>query len=208
LKLKSPTQVISGHGVGFSELNLKSKKNLLNGYFQAHQYLLHSRVIAELRGIRLNYESPTLIGWIEKAQIENPVFIHLRLGDYKNETGIGILPKRYYKKALQELDLKKQSKNIWIFTDEVESVERYIQIPTGFKVRIIGNNGLSPAETLELMRYGSAYIIANSTFSWWAAYLSYRSECTKIMPSPWFQNMPSPKGIKPPDWIEIDFLKD
>jgi hypothetical protein len=89
----------------------------------------------------------------------------------------------------------------------MESVNEFISLPPTFNVSVIGENGLNPAETLELMRHGSAYVIANSTFSWWAAFLSYQSGCTKIMPAPWFQNMPSPIGIKPQDWIEIEFLK-
>jgi hypothetical protein len=206
LKFKSATNVISGEGVGYCELILKPGQTLLNGYFQAHQYAFDPAVYSQLQEIRLKKESPALVGWIQKAQLENPIIIHLRLGDYKKEAGIGILPAEYYQKALKELEVKEKSKNIWIFTDEVESVERFIQPPFEFKVSIIGENGLNPAETLELMRHGSAYVIANSTFSWWAAFLSYQSGCTKIMPSPWFQNMPSPVGIKPQDWTEIEFL--
>jgi len=207
LKFKSATNVISGEGVGYCELSLKPGQNLLNGYFQAHQYPFDPLVYARMREIRLNEESTALIGWIKKAQYENPIVIHLRLGDYKNEAGIGILPLEYYQKALQELEGKEESKNIWIFTDEVESVDRFIKPPSQFKVTIMGENGLNPAETLELMRHGSAYVIANSTFSWWAAFLSYQIGCTKIIPSPWFQNMPSPIDIKPQDWTEIEFLR-
>ncbi len=208
LKFRAPTHVVSGEGVGFCEINLKTGHNLLNGYFQAHQYPFDPAVYNRLREIRLVNESSTLIRWIEKARLENPIFIHLRLGDYKNESGIGVIPTKYYEKALRELELKGVSRNIWIFTDEAESVHGYIQPPSEFKITVIGENGLNPAETLELMRHGSAYVIANSTFSWWGAFLSYRSGCPKIMPTPWFQNMPSPVGIKPPDWIEIDLLKD
>ena len=208
LKFKSSVNIISGEGVGYCELNLKPGRNLLNGYFQAHQYPFDPVVYSRMREIRLKEESPALIGWIEQAQLESPIIFHLRLGDYKNETGIGLLPAEYYQKALKELEAKEESKNIWIFTDEVESIDRYVRPPAEFKVSVIGENGLNPAETLELMRHGSAYVIANSTFSWWAAFLSYQSECTIIMPRPWFQNMPSPMGIKPPEWTEIEFLKN
>jgi hypothetical protein len=99
------------------------------------------------------------------------------------------------------------SKNIWIFTDEAESVSEFVSPSPNFRVSIIGEIGLNSAETLELMRYGSGYVIANSTFSWWAAFLSYQSKCTTIMPTPWFQKKSSPIGIKPHDWTEIEFLK-
>jgi hypothetical protein len=206
-KFKERTQVLSGEGVGFCQVKIKPGRNLLNGYFQAHQFPFSSDVYHQIRDIRLKDVSPSLEAWIRKAESENPIIVHLRLGDYKQESGIGVLTPDYYKIALQELESKNSSKNIWIFTDEMESVNEFISLPPTFNVSVIGENGLNPAETLELMRHGSAYVIANSTFSWWAAFLSYQSGCTKIMPAPWFQNMPSPIGIKPQDWIEIEFLK-
>jgi len=207
LKFKERTNILSGEGVGFCTINLKPKRNLLNGYFQGHQFPSHPAVSTLIKEIKLQEVSESLNWWIEKAKAENPVIVHLRLGDYKYEGGIGVLPPSYFEKALKNVDLRESSKNIWIFTDEVESVRNYISPPATFSVRIIGENGLNPAETLELMRYGSAYVIANSTFSWWAAFLSYQSGCTTIMPTPWFQNMPSPIGIKPRDWIEVEILK-
>jgi hypothetical protein len=206
IKFRERTHVISGQGVGFFALNQKPKHNLLNGYFQAHQFPFDPIVRSRMSAIKLKEYSPTLLSWIEKAQDEQPIVVHLRLGDYKNEHGIGVLTPGYYKSALRILEEKEKSRNIWIFTNEIELVERYISPPTNFSVRVIGEDGLTPADTLELMRYGSAYVIANSTFSWWAAFLSYQNRCTTIMPSPWFQKMPSPVGIKPQDWIEIEFL--
>jgi hypothetical protein len=100
-----------------------------------------------------------------------------------------------------------QSRNVWVFSDEPTEVNQYIKLPLGYGMRVVGDNGLNPAETLELMRHGSAYVIANSTFSWWAAFLSYERGCPTIMPAPWFQNMPSPEGIKPENWIEIEYLE-
>jgi len=207
MRFKSRTHVYSGEGVGFCELNLRPGLNLLNGYFQAHQFPSHTKVRERLQEISLKTISPSLTQWIERAKNETPIIVHLRLGDYKNESGIGILSPGYYEEALRILESSENSKNIWIFTDEVELVDRFVSPPSKFHVRIIGEVGLTPAETLELMRHGSAYVIANSTFSWWAAFLSYQSGCTTIMPSPWFQNMPSPVGIKPQDWIEIEFLR-
>jgi hypothetical protein len=207
LKFRERTNVLSGRGVGFCAISLKPRHNLLNGYFQAHQFSSHPGVFPILKEIRLKQSSLALTRLIERARTENPVIVHLRLGDYKNEGGIGLLPPAYFEMALRIMESQKTSRNLWIFTDEVESVDRYISPPSRFSVSIIGENGLNPAETLELMRHGSAYVIANSTFSWWGAFLSYQSGCTTIMPSPWFQNMPSPIGIKPQDWIEVEILK-
>ncbi len=206
-KLKKRSNVHSGDGAGFCEVSLKPGVNLLNGYYQAHQFPYHPAVHNRLREISLKDVSPSLGEWIEAARREKPIIVHVRLGDYKNERGIGLLHPIYYEKALRLLELSESTKYIWIFSDEPESVLDFVSPPSAFQVRVIGKIGLNPAETLELMRYGSAYVIANSTFSWWAAFLSYQKGCTTIMPRPWFQEMPSPIGIKPHDWTEIEFLK-
>ena len=207
MKFKGIAHVNSGVGTGFCKIVPKPGLNLLNGYFQAHQFLLDGDTFRKMQRIEIIEKSESLICWINLAKIERPLIIHLRLGDYKNEKGIGLLPRGYYDDAFKLLGKKTTSRNLWIFTEEPESVDQFVNPPSGFNVKVVGEIGLNPAETLELMRYGSAYVIANSTFSWWAAFLSYESGCTTIMPSPWFQHMPSPDGIKPQNWKEIEYLK-
>jgi hypothetical protein len=207
LRFKSYTKVFSGTGVGFCEINVKPKNTLLNGYFQAHQYPCEVETYKKMQSIQISNQSQHLKDWIDLAIVERPVMVHLRLSDYKLEKGIGVLPSKYYDKALMQIQKTAQSRKIWIFSDEPAAVDRFVKPPIDYGIRVIGDNGLNPAETLELMRHGSAYVIANSTFSWWAAFLSYEKGCPTIMPAPWFQNMPSPEGIKPENWIEIEYLE-
>ncbi len=207
LRFKACVKVFSGMGVGFCEINVKPKNILLNGYFQAHQYPFEIETYKKMQSIEIINQSQELKDWINLANVERPVIVHLRLSDYKMEKGIGVLPSKYYEKALMQIQEMAQSRKIWVFSDEPAAVDQFIKPPIDYGIRVIGDNGLNPAETLELMRHGSAYVIANSTFSWWAAFLSYEKGCPTIMPAPWFQNMPSPEGIKPENWIEIEYLK-
>jgi len=207
LRFKTYTRIYSGVGVGFCGINLKPGHTLLNGYFQAHQYAFESETYKKMQSIQIINQSKQLTDWIDLANLERPIIVHLRLNDYKLEKSIGILSSKYYDEALTKMLEMAKSRNIWIFSDEPTEVNQYVKPPRDYRIRVIGDNGLNPAETLELMRYGSAYVIANSTFSWWAAFLSYERRCPTIMPAPWFQNMPSPIGIKPQNWIEIEYLK-
>ena len=205
-KFRERTKIISGEGTGFSPIKLSPGKNLLNGYFQAHQYPVDSIVNSRIHEIRIKSPSVTLESWIQKAKSEKPIMVHLRLGDYKQEFGIGVLPKDYYEKALGQLTDKNKSRNLWVFTNEPESVNDFFISDSTYEVKVLGDIGLNPAETLELMRFGSAYVIANSTYSWWGAFLAYDGACTRIMPKPWFQLLPSPRGIYPKNWIEIEYF--
>ena len=63
---------------------------------------------------------------------------------------------------------------------------------------------LESYEILNLMRYGSGYIIANSTFSWWAAYMSRCDDPIVVAPNPWFRGMPSPSHLIPDNWTTVE----
>mgnify|MGYP003342821508 FL=1 len=95
--------------------------------------------------------------------------------------------------------------DIWVFSDEINLVRKEIPFKENkYRVKWFGNLELTDYETLELMRYGSGYIIANSTFSWWAAYLAYNKSAPVIAPNKWFQQGEDPNELCPPDWIKIE----
>jgi hypothetical protein len=65
---------------------------------------------------------------------------------------------------------------------------------------VVPDKDISPSETLELMRYGRAYVIANSSFSWWGAYLRMNHRASVYAPKKWFKGMEDPADLIPPDW--------
>ncbi len=201
---RSPTHLVTATNVGYFEAKLKKSSNLLNGYFQAETWANTLLTYSELNQIKLVSESERLGQLITRAKSEKPIVLHVRLGDYKNEPGIGVLKNLYFWNALRKLEDLTPKRNIWIFSDEPDSVKITDIVPLNFSAIIIKEPELNPAETLELMRYGSSYVISNSTFSWWAAFLSYDKNASTIMPTPWFKSTPSPTGIKPKNWIEIE----
>lgn len=207
LRFKRRVTVISGDGVGYSPLKLNPGYNLLNGYFQSYLYSIGPLVRTQMRSLTIKSKSQKLDDLICQAKKDDPIIFHLRLGDYRSEASIGILTANYYERAINRLSQQNGSKKIWVFSDEPASVKDFINPPPQFELITVDDEGLNPAEVLELMRFGSAYVIANSTFSWWGAFLAYNEDCIKIMPTPWFQGAPSPEGIRPKDWIEIEYLE-
>jgi hypothetical protein len=65
------------------------------------------------------------------------------------------------------------------------------------------DKNLNSAETLELMRCGKAYIIANSTFSWWGAMLSNSENPMVICPDRWFKSQAEPLHLIPKYWKRV-----
>lgn len=176
----------------------------LIGYFQTADIPESLVVKKVLFDLKLKKYSPELSLRIDEAKKFRPIFVHVRLTDYKTESRFGIPSEKYYEDALVSLDASgnPQSK-IWLFSDSPE--EAKCLIPERFHSRLLmcPDSGLSSAESLELMRYGGAYVIANSTFSWWAAFLRKNQETPVIAPNPWFSGMPDPVQICPSTWLRI-----
>ena len=197
LDLHQSFTLVAGKGVGFSKISKSKKNSLLVGYFQSYKWAVESNVFKALKTIKPIEESLLLESLIRKAKAEKPLFVHVRLTDYKNEEKIGIPSKDYYFNSVKELMKSEGFSKIWLFSDEAETAKNYI--PDEFITMIPEIDG-SPALTLELLRHGSGYVIANSSFSWWGAFLSYEENVRVIAPYPWFRNLASPLDLIPPNW--------
>jgi hypothetical protein len=187
-------------GVGYSEIMDQAKGNLLVGYFQTYHWMQNKVVLNELLNLKVKNPSFELERYRELAIIEKPLVVHFRLGDYKNEDLFGMLDISYYKESINKLWGTGEFGSVWIFSDEIDlALQKFEKIlPKEFRqVPEISN---SSAETFEVMRFGYGYVIANSTFSWWAAYLSYNREAKVYAPFPWFKKLPEPNKIIPPNW--------
>jgi hypothetical protein len=201
-----PTHLVNATDVGFFKVKLKKSKNLLNGYFQSEAWANNLLNYSELKELKLITESVLLKQLINQAKSDAPIILHIRLGDYRNEPKFGVLKNTYFINALKKLENLTSSRKIWIFSNEPDSVKISEIVPPNFSASVIDEPKLNSAETLELMRYGASYVISNSTYSWWAAFLRYNKNAITIMPTPWFKAGPSPTGIKPKNWIEIESI--
>jgi len=200
----SALHLVPGIGSGSFTQRRVPKNSLINGYFQSEVWSKRPGVRDELMELEIRNPSRNLVDWISQIQKDQPIIVHVRLGDYRFEHKIGILSADYFMRALQSEKLQNISRNVWIFSDEPTALDVKTLVPAFYQARVFDDMTLNPSETLELMRHGSAYVISNSTFSWWAAYLSYNRHCPRFMPKPWFKAQESPVGIRPLEWNEIN----
>jgi hypothetical protein len=119
-----------------------------------------------------------------------------------------VVHETYYEKAISYILDHSNLNNIWLFSNEPEKAIELLPEWTRKRVRIIPESSMSPAETLQLMRHCHAFVIANSTFSWWGAYLAYNQDSIKIAPKPWFKGEPSPKDIIPESWKTFEAFEE
>lgn len=197
IKIISPT-----NETGFQELTKNG--NFLVGYFHSYIWPSDPFVYKQLKELRLKVEDSAIDYYKKLAKSENPLVVHVRLGDYKQIESFGIPSQSYYEKSISSLWNSGKFKKIWIFTNEESEAVRYLPSWITEHARWIPEIGGSAAQTLEVMRLGYGYVIGNSTYSWWGAFLSYSDAPDVIAPSPWFKGMKSPNRLVPPHWSQMD----
>ena len=187
-------------GLGYYELNQSDESVLMIGYFQSYRWADTALSKSIDKGVQLLDFSDTFCTLRDKMLEEAPVVVHIRRGDYLNEDNFGVLADDYYCTALQILNEEQEISKIWLFTDSPEEILESLPPEYRAMAYVVPNKGISTSETLELMRYGRAYVIANSSFSWWGAYLRMNHGASVYAPKKWFKGMEDPAGLIPPDW--------
>jgi hypothetical protein len=113
----------------------------------------------------------------------NSVGVHIRQGDYKNIQHIfALLNEDYYMGAFSIIEAKTVSPEYFIFSDEIEWVENNFHLPQN--VHFVKT--ATAIGDFELLRRCRHIIMANSTFSWWAAYLNDNFEKIVVMPAKYY----------------------
>jgi hypothetical protein len=192
--------ITTGNNIGFYPLSVNSKRRYLLGYFQSYKYSDNKFVMDTLKNFRVkNFQNYTK--YIEMAKLEEPLVVHVRLSDYREEDKFGIPEKQYYHESITNLWETGKYKSIWLFSDEPENALDRIPSELQAFIRSFGDIENCIAKTLEVMRLGKGYVIANSSFSWWGARLSRTIEPVVVAPRPWFRHLIEPEDLIPPGWI-------
>ena len=194
-------RIMQSTGVGYSVLKKIREPAMLIGYFQSYRWARIDHVFSDLMAMELVERSSEVTNYERLASQENPLAVHVRLGDYKTESAFGILPAKYYEIAIKSLLGTDKYGAIWLFSDELELAKDFIPKDLSIITRLIPMIDESSAATLEVMRFCKGYVIANSTFSWWGAFLSHSENATVIAPKPWFRGIDDPLDLIPPNWI-------
>lgn len=201
--LFSKMRISNSTSLGFDEkVDYVKSNTLLVGYFQTAIYI--ERLGRNKFVSFPNTRTKKVEMYFQLSRIEKPLIVHVRLGDYANEDELGILSKSYYESALREIWDESRYGNIWLFSEQPELAIEKIPKFLVEKVRLIEPDGLSSLETLEIMTFGSGYIIANSSFSWWGAYMRKLDNAVVCCPQPWFKALEEPKNIVPTNWMRVN----
>lgn len=204
IKLRSNVAISISNDVGFSNCSTRRQSTLLVGYFQSWRWPSFDETRSRLSAIKPKVIGPELEQLIELAKIIKPIVLHVRLGDYLAESNFGLISESYYNNAIKHFSELSPEKEIWVFSDDIEMTKNKYHFQSDKITRWIDFIDDSDQSTFELMRYGYGYILGNSTFSWWSAFLSHENDVEVIAPKPWFLGLPEPKELIPLSWLRMD----
>jgi len=205
----------------FNNLDLShfvSENICLYGYFQSYKYFQDVYpTIYRLLDIDKQKEKVICLYNEHKqrtVELNKTVSIHFRLGDYKKLTDIHpIMPYEYYKNALHHIITNDSTiTNILYFCEEDDIIDVEIiinKLKDDFVMIDIErmDNHLKDWEQMLLMSCCKHNAIANSSFSWWGAYLNNNPEKIVCYPNVWFGDniIHSTKDLFPNEWVKICF---
>lgn len=161
----------------------KNKNKYLYGYFQSTQYFQHAEDLIKQELLVKTEITNNEKKILDKIANCNGVAIVMRLGeDYSKSKLLNICNEEYYKKAIEVINEKITNPSFFIFSDRIDiAKEKY-----KFDVDVEFIEGFNDYESLRLMYSCKHFIIVNSSFAWWGAYLASNKEKLIVAPNKWY----------------------
>jgi hypothetical protein len=179
----------------------------LSGYWNSERYFKDIESIIRTDFVVNSPPDSVGLGIAEQILGTESVSIHVRRGDYVSNAIVNqyhfVLPLEYYYESIRKLNSMVKTPFFFVFSDDPEWTRENLQLnyPIVYVSSMFEGND---AEELRLMSLCKHHIIANSTFSWWGAWLSSNPDKIVIAPRKWF-NIPDrdTKDVIPASWIRI-----
>ncbi len=175
-------------------------------YFQSEKYFVEVKDEVRKQFTLKNPLSPAADEMMRNIQAEkNSVALHIRRGDYATNTQTnsfhGLCDLQYYYEAVAYFKSKLENPLFFIFSDDIQWVKNNLHMERNI---FVSNPNILDYEELALMSACSHNIIANSSFSWWGAYLNPNFNKIVIAPKQWTNKKTSNElEILPKEWIQM-----
>lgn len=180
----------------------------LNGYWQSEHYFLSIRqtLLDDLQLAKpLDHEQAVIAQQIQES---NAISLHIRRGDYltdaKTNSYHGLCNLDWYYRAVSVISHGISTPHFFVFSDDYEWAIQHLRLnyPTQFiKPQVDGQEGID----MYLMSLCKHNIIANSSFSWWGAWLNQNAQKRVVAPENWFANAPhDTRDLIPSSWQRLD----
>lgn len=202
------TRILRQHHIGFEPEILELTGNIyLAGFWKSELYFKSIREILQKEITLRKPLSPDSQTIKESILNEScPISLHVRRGDYVSNHGAarhhGVCSPEYYREALVYLSTCVAISRLFIFSDDIEWVKNNMTFD--HPVTFVSQISIPDYEELMLMTYCKHNIIANSTFSWWGAWLNQHQDKIVVAPKRWLAKTGDDHyGEIPNDWVKL-----
>jgi hypothetical protein len=175
----------------------------VNGFWQSARYFEHLReqLVSELQ-LRPEVEAEPLPLLARIAELE-AVAVHVRRGDYLTHPDFRLLDADYYAQAAEVLRARVNAPCFVVFSDDPEWARANLRLPE-LVIWSFDHGRHSALQDFRMMKACKHFITANSSFSFWSAWLGQHPGKTVACPACWFRNPEwSAAELRAPDWIAL-----
>jgi hypothetical protein len=178
---------------------------IIDGYFQSERYF--AGIFESLRRefvpvASLSYHNAH---YADLARACESVAIHVRRGDYVTNLNTlkvhGLCSPAYFEASIAYMRERLDNPRFFVFSNDMEWVRENLKL--GDDAVFVTGNGKNPEIDIYLMTQCNHHIIANSSFSWWGAWLNPSNSKIVIAPEQWFVKTVDTSDLIPPQWIRI-----
>ena len=204
--LRNKNFIVEPHFQYWPGINCLTGDCYLSGYWQSEKYF--SEVADQVRK-SFTFQIPLENYNAEIAKQINQVSsvsLHVRRGDYANNPKTtsthGLCSLDYYKSSISYLTERVQQPEFFIFSDDIEWVKNNLRIDYPHQY-VEHNFGSESYNDMLLMSMCQHHIIANSSFSWWGAWLNPNMDKIVVAPKYWFANQTDVQDLLPTGWKKL-----
>lgn len=204
--MRSNHLIIEPHFQYFDGIRQASSTCYLKGYWQSERYFS-----SFTDAIRKDFTFRLPLSEVNNRIVEairavNAVSLHVRRGDYlSNQHTLsvhGVCSLEYYERAIRYIADRVADPVFFVFSDDIDWVKTALKIQ--YPCHYIDNNhGSESYNDMRLMSLCSHHIIANSSFSWWGAWLNPSDTKIVIAPSHWFAKPVDVSDLLPETWVRL-----
>jgi hypothetical protein len=204
-----PIWIKERHDDCYEKFTKAGKTCYLDGFWQSENYFFNiSEYIRSELQLKESFTENYFVGIKEQIENSNSVSLHFRRGDYVDNPVInqfhGVCSLDYYQQAVKWMVERMKNPHFFVFSDDIQWVKKNFN--SGFPMFFIEKSDEIHHSDFYLMSLCKHNIIANSSYSWWAAWLNANDNKLVITPQKWYLNKKKQSkinGLIPEKWIKI-----
>jgi len=183
--------------------------SLFDGYWQSYKYF--EKIEDKIRS-----DFTLKIDILTNSKIQTSILttmsisVHIRRGDYlssKNSKIYETIPIDYYLQSINQLSNQLLEPIFYVFSNDLNWAKENLVVPDNIHLKFVDNSHYSDVAIADfvMMSMCKHHIIANSTFSWWSAWLNPSKDKMVIAPAKWYVGAMNNTTVDliPPDWIRL-----